>query len=76
MLIASRTGLESLPLIHIYMSLMKDAVERADGDLAVFGHDGDIDRCPRRAHEFDVTSLLAGLDETGLFKTALDFTEG
>jgi hypothetical protein len=42
----------------------------------LFGNDHRIHDATAVSHELDVAALLAGFDETGGFKPALDFPEG
>jgi hypothetical protein len=55
--------------------LIQNAAQRANWNFLVLRHDSGIDLSAVVPDEFDVTSSLAGFDETGRLKSPLDLSK-
>lgn len=66
---------EFIPVVGIDVSLAENATQRPHRNLGFLRHNGGVYVAAGTAHKLDVAALLAGLDEAGRFKAALDFAE-
>ena len=67
---------QPIPFLTVDMCLVENTSERSNGDAAFPGYNRDVNDFSKSAYELDMATLLAGLEEAGRFKTALDLADG